>query len=51
MNTEEFIEKVKKEISNYVRVTEREDLVTPEDIYTVWYCKTIQNHKGLFGTP
>lgn len=22
-----------------------------EDVYVVWYCKTLQNHKGLFSTP
>lgn len=21
------------------------------DVYCVWYCKTLQNHKGLFSTP
>ena len=20
-------------------------------VYNVWYCKTLQNHKGLFSTP
>ncbi len=23
----------------------------PEEVYVVWYCKSLQNHKGLFGYP
>jgi len=23
----------------------------PEKVYNVWYCKELQNHKGLFSTP
>lgn len=25
--------------------------LSPDDIYTVWSCKTLQNNKGLFTTP
>lgn len=25
--------------------------LSPEDIYTVWSCKALQNNKGLFTTP
>lgn len=25
-------------------------LITQEDVYLVWYCKTLQNHKALLST-
>lgn len=25
--------------------------VAPEDVYVVWYCKTLQNAKALLSTP
>lgn len=25
--------------------------LSPDDIYTVWACKALQNNKGLFTTP
>ena len=25
--------------------------ITPEDVYVVWYSKTLQNHKALLSTP
>ena len=31
-------------------VTDSSEL-KPEDVYNVWYSKTLQNHKGLFSTP
>lgn len=46
MNTNEFVEKCKLAISGYYL---RE--VTEEQIYLVWYCKTIQNHKCFMMTP
>lgn len=27
------------------------DGVTTNDVYVVWYCKTLQNQKALLGTP
>lgn len=24
--------------------------ITEDDVYIVWYCKTLQNHKALLGT-
>lgn len=48
MKTEQFI-KVAKKI-----VTERElidyDGVTDLEIFVVWYCKNLQNHKALLGS-
>lgn len=25
--------------------------LSPDDVYVVWYCKTLQNHKALLSTP
>lgn len=46
MTTREYLDLVDKEINNYF-LDERYDEVDLE-VIQVWYCKTIQNHKGLF---
>ena len=46
MQTIEYLDLVDKEIKNYF-LDESHDEVDLE-IIQVWYCKTIQNHKGLF---
>lgn len=46
MTTREYLGLVNKEIKNYF-LGERYDEVDLE-VIQVWYCKTIQNHKGLF---
>ena len=46
MQTIEYLDLVNKEIKNYF-LDESHDEVDLE-IIQVWYCKTIQNHKGLF---
>lgn len=52
--SEEFIQFGKKAVSEYFNrhrdVTVSQKL-NPEDVYVVWYSKTLQNHKGLFSTP
>lgn len=27
------------------------EYINPEDVYVVWYCKTLQNSKALLSTP
>jgi hypothetical protein len=46
MQTIEYLDLVDKEIKNYFldKSYNEADL----EIIQVWYCKTIQNHKGLF---
>ena len=46
MQTIEYLNLVDKEIKNYF-LDKSHDEVDLE-IIQVWYCKTIQNHKGLF---
>ncbi len=46
-------------MANYIAVSEFKQAVykflldkynaEPEDVYEIWQCKTIQNHKGIFG--
>ena len=45
MGQEEFFRICTKEISE----KDNNDLAK-EDIYMVWFCKTLQNAKGLFST-
>lgn len=52
MNPNDFLPKCKELVANYtnqhVGVT---DVVNPEDVYVVWYAKTLQNAKALLSTP
>lgn len=54
LKSKEFIKLCKELISDYVNDhLDKTDNVSfnPEDVYVVWYCKTLQNHKSLLGTP
>jgi hypothetical protein len=54
MNPSEFIPKCKELVADYANrhydVTDNV-IVTPEEIYVVWYAKTLQNAKALLSTP
>lgn len=43
-------EQVAKYFNEHRDVTDSYEL-KPEHVYNVWYCKSLQNHKGLFSTP
>ncbi len=48
-----FIEKAKNAVVNYFndRVEKTDNFkITQEDIYVVWFCKTLQNWKALLST-
>lgn len=53
MGSKEFIQLCKEKIVWYfnhnVDKTDYKQ-ITENDIYNVWYCKTLQNHKALFST-
>lgn len=53
--SKEFMEVCKREVAEYFNDhIERPDItekMSPEDVYVVWYCKTLQNHKALLSTP
>ena len=55
MGSQEFISRCKEAVANYfnshVDVTDHVEKMIPDDVYVVWYCKTLQNHKALLSTP
>lgn len=53
MSSEKFIELCKENVMKYFNEnTDKTDnvFITQEDVYLVWYCKTLQNHKALIST-
>lgn len=56
MGSKEFIETCKLEVCKYhnnkVDTLKGEDnFISIDQVYVVWYCKTLQNHKALLSTP
>lgn len=47
-----FIERSKKAVVQYVNdtIVDSDVLIKEEDVYVVWYCKTLQNVKALLST-
>lgn len=53
MSSEKFIGLCKENVMKYFNENaDKTDnvLITQEDVYLVWYCKTLQNHKALLST-
>ena len=54
MNFNNFLDRCKTEVMNYLNqkiVNDRSTLgIGINDIYVVWYCKTLKNVKALLGT-
>lgn len=54
MHINEFIPKCKEIVSAYsnkhLDITDRVT-ISPEDVYVVWFSKTLQNAKALLSTP
>ena len=54
MGSYTFIQLAKQVVLQYVldhNEPPDAQLLSPDDIYVVWYCKELQNHKALLGTP
>ena len=54
MGSKEFTRLCKEKVAEYTNSTknEKSDVhITADDVYVVWYCKTLQNHKALLSTP
>ncbi len=53
MGSREFLQWCKEEIAKYFNQhcekTDKAD-ITSNDVYVVWYAKTLQNHKALLST-
>lgn len=51
MTTQKFLEKVTKQLRREMTLNNETNSTINEkefEVIQVWYCKTIQNHKGLF---
>ena len=54
MDERKFIKKCKEIVRNYyndrVESTDKNGKITTEDVFVVWFCKTLQNSKALLST-
>lgn len=55
MGSQEFLNIAKAKVAEYFNSnkdkTDAEGNLTVNDVFVVWYCKTLQNHKALLSTP
>lgn len=55
MGSQEFISICKSKVAEYFNSnrdkTDMTGNLTVNDVFVVWYCKTLQNHKALLSTP
>ena len=54
MDERKFIKKCKELVRNYynnrVQSTDKNGKITTDDVFVVWFCKTLQNSKALVST-
>lgn len=62
MTSDEFINRCKQEVKNYYKTEvipfddnnnflfNIEEFIDNLDVFAVWYCKTLQNHKAILST-
>lgn len=51
MGSKEFIEKCKEIVKQYtLEHLDKSDNIPEFDVFVVWSCKTLQNHKALLST-
>ena len=51
MGSKEFIEKCKEIVKQYaIEHLDKSENIPEFDVFDVWYCKTLQNHKALLST-
>ena len=54
MGSREFIERCKVAVCDYFNsqsdVTDKNGTIITDQVFVVWYCKTLQNHKALLST-
>lgn len=51
MGSKEFIEKCKKIVKKYaIEHIDKTDEIQEYEVFVVWYCKSLQNHKALLST-
>ena len=49
MGEQQFVSLCKKEVCDYMRLTEGTH-ITEDEVYVVWLCKVLQNNKALLST-
>jgi len=51
MGSKEFIDYCKKSVRDYtIKHLDKSDETPTFEVFVVWYCKTLQNHKALLST-
>ena len=54
MDERKFIKKCKEFVRNYyndiVESTDKNGKITTDDVFVIWFCKTLQNSKALLST-
>ena len=51
IGSKEFKNLCEESIRNYINEhLDKTDINVEYDVYNVWYCKSLQNHKGLFSS-
>lgn len=54
MGSKEYIQFCKEQVVEYFNSradkTDKNGHITTDDVFVVWYCKTLQNHKALLST-
>ena len=54
MGSKEFIDFAKEQIVKYFNdhadKSDKNVFIAADDVFVVWYCKTLQNHKALLST-
>lgn len=51
MDEKRFSELARGLVAGYSNEVNPENQITPEDVYIVWMCKTLQNSKAMLSTP
>lgn len=54
MGSKEYIQFCKEQVVEYFNSradkTDKNGSITTDDVFVVWYCKTLQNHKAMLST-
>ena len=51
MDEKKFSELARRLVAEYNNEVNPEKQITPDDVYVVWMCKTLQNSKAMLSTP
>ena len=51
MDEQKFSAMARRLVAKYSNKVNPDHQITPDDVYIVWMCKTLQNSKALLSTP